>query len=330
MHVDRRRVLAGFAAALCSASETRAQAPVADKPEQPPKFDDRVVADPATKRRIGVRLRLPATEAPAPLIVYSPGLGSGLSNGAAWCEAWRQAGFVVATMNHPVTGDAVFSPGSLRAHMAQALSGGQYSARIADAKFVIRQCLGALGIEKRIDPQRIGVSGHSYGAIIATLMAEEMAREKTPVVKAVVAFSPGVISAGSAQRAAVIRMPYFCVTGDQDNFVTFSRGGESQRVGVPLPNRLAVYRALPPGAKQLLMLARADHMTFSGEPLDPKRFSRDVPAGPRENAAAWGRLTHATTLFWQRYLMPGPETPRADYLAAVRKGLDARDKFEAG
>lgn len=335
MRVDRRQVLAGISAALFGGgSELRAQTPSPDKQDPPPKFDDRILVDPVTKRRIGLRLRLPASEAPAPLIVYSPGLGSGLNNGAAWCEAWRQAGFVVATMNHPVTGDAVFDTkrGSLRTNMAQALSGGQYPARIADTKFVIRQCLGALDIAQRIDAGRIGVAGHSYGAIVATLLAEEMARDKAPLVKAVVAFSPGVINPTSAQRAVVIRMPFFCVTGDQDNFVTFNKGGESQRVGVPLANRLAVYRALPPGAKQLLVLARADHMTFAGEPLDPQQFSRDVPAGPRENASAWGRLSHATTLFWQRYLMvaSGPEMPRADYLATVRKGLDPRDRFEAG
>ena len=333
---DRRQILTGFSSALSAGlAAAHGSAPVfaqAAPPETLPAFDDRVVTDPATRRRIGVRLRFPASEAPAPLIVYSPGLGSGLSNGASWCEAWRQAGFVVATMNHPVTGDAVFagSRGSLSSNMAQALAGGQYPARIADAKFVIAQCLGPLGIAARFDRTRIGIAGHSYGAIIATLMAEEMAREKTPLVKAVVAFSPGVINPGSAQRAAVIRSPYFCVTGDHDNFVTFSKGGESRRVGVPLANRLAVYRALPPGAKQLLVLARADHMTFAGEPLNPAQFSRDVPAGPRENAAAWGRLNHATTLFWQRYLMAGPQTPRADYVAAVRQGLTAQDKFEAG
>lgn len=330
MRFDRRQILAGLSATLCG-TPGLAQGPSADT-RNAPAFDDRVVIDPATQRRIGVRLRLPASETPAPLIVYSPGLGSGLSNGAAWCEAWRQAGFVVATMNHPVTGDAVFDTArsSLGANMARALSGGQYPARITDAKFVIRQCLGGLGIETRIDPARVGMAGHSYGAIVATLMAEEMAREKVPLVKAVAAFSPGVINPGSAQRAAVIRMPYFCVTGDHDNFVTFSKGGESRRVGVPLANRLAVYRALPPGAKQLLVLARADHMTFAGEALSPAQFSRDVPAGPRENAAAWGRLNHATTLFWQRYLMAGAETPRADYIAQVRKVLDPRDTFEAG
>lgn len=328
LRLDRRQILMGLATALGGAPAL-GQAPM---PETAPKFDDRVVIDPATRRRIGVRLRLPASETPAPLIVYSPGLGSGLSNGASWCEAWRQAGFVVATMNHPVTGDAVFdgARGSLTSNMAQALSGGQYPARIADAKFVIAQCLGPLGIAARIDRTRIGVAGHSYGAIVATLMAEEMAREKAPLVKAIVAFSPGVISPGSAQRAAVIRMPYFCVTGDHDNFVTFFKGGESRRVGVPLANRLAVYRALPLGAKQLLVLSRADHMTFAGEPLNPAQFSRDVPAGARENAAAWGRLNHATTLFWHRYLMAGPETPRADYIAAVRQGLNGQDKFEAG
>lgn len=328
--MDRRQLVLGLAAGACNGATTLAWAQEPDAQGH----DDRVVVDPATQRRIRVRLRLPASDAPAPLILYSPGLGGGLSNGAAWCEAWRRAGFVVATMGHPVSGDAVFDTArrGLRANMALALAGQQYPARIGDTKFIIRQGLATLGIEKRVDAGRIGIAGHSYGAIITQLLTEEASLQKTNLVQAAVALSPGVANLASAQRAAVIRMPFFCVTGDQDNYVTFSKGGESQRVGAPLANRLAVYRALPPGAKQLLYLASADHMTFAGEPLDRRQFSRDVPASPQDDARAWARVSAATTAFWQRYLMArtGPETPRADYLAAVKKHLDPRDKLEAG
>lgn len=300
-------------------------------------WQDTAVTDPKTGRRIGLRIRLPDGQEPAPLLLYSPGLGSGVSNGAAWCEAWRQAGFVVVTMSHPVTNDEIWNTvrRSFAENLAAALSGGQYPARVIDTRFVIGRCLSALGIEHRIDGTRIGVAGHSYGAITVQALAVEgraAPAEATGVVRAAIALSPGVLSVDQAGRMAAARMSFFCVTGDRDSFVTFSKDGHARRLGVPLANRLAVYGGLPRGAKQLLVVAGADHMTFAGEPVDGRRFSRDVAAGPAQSEAAWARVSAATTAFWQRVLAPtGASLPSRDaYAAAVKAQLGPRDRFEIG
>jgi predicted esterase len=300
-------------------------------------WQDTAVTDPKSRRRIGLRIRLPDTPEAAPLLLYSPGLGSGVSNGAAWCEAWRQAGFVVVTMSHPVTNDEIWNTGrrSFADNLAAALSGGQYPARVVDTRFVIAQCLSALGIEQRIDGTRIGVAGHSYGAITVQALAVESRAapaDARGVIRAAIALSPGVLSVDQAGRMAAVRMPFFCVTGDHDNFVTFSKEGHARRLGVPLANRLAVYGGLPRGAKQLLVQAGADHMTFAGEPIDGRRFSRDVPGGRAESEAAWARVSATTTAFWQRVLAPnGAALPsREAYLATVKAQLGPRDRFEIG
>ncbi len=319
MHLTRRVFTAGlalFAAGGSARAETRR---------------DTVVADPATGRRIALRIRLPETQGRAPLILYSPGLGSGISNGAAWCEAWRNAGCVVVTMSHPVTNDEIWRTGraSFAENLAAALAGGQYPARVRDTTFVIGQCLSSLGIEGRIDADRIGVAGHSYGAITVQALAVEAARGKPgATIKAAIAFSPGVITAANAASMAAARMPFFVVTGDHDNYVTFSKDGVSRRLGVPLANRLAVYAALPKGKKQLLVLGNADHMTFAGEPIDGRRFSRDVSAAGSE--ATWARAAAITGAFWRQYLMQGEPRPREAYLAEVRAMLARGDRFEAG
>src|SRR4051812_6528516 len=95
---------------------------------------DTAAVDPRTGRRIRLRIRLPDGAARAPLLLYSPGLGSGISNGAAWCEAWARAGFVVVTMAHPVTDDSLWdtSRGSFGDNLNRALAGGQYAARVGD------------------------------------------------------------------------------------------------------------------------------------------------------------------------------------------------------
>ena len=148
-------------------------------------------------------------------------------------------------------------------------------------------------------------------------------------VEAVIALSPGVISAANAGAMSAARMPFLCVTGDQDNYVTFSKGGHARRLGVPLANRLAVYNALPRGQRELLVLARADHMTFAGEPIDARLFSRDVPSKP-ENESAWARVSAATTAFWQFHLGSATRPSREAYAANVRAKLGAKDRFEVG
>jgi predicted dienelactone hydrolase len=200
---------------------------------------------------------------------------------------------------------------------------------------VIRQCLTSLGLASRIDAMRIGVAGHSYGAITVQALAVEtgkIASAREGAVKAVIALSPGVLSVDQAGRMAGARMPFFCITGNRDNFVTFSKDGYSRRLGVPLANRLAVYSGLPRGAKQLLVLAGADHMTFAGEPIDGRRFSRDVSATARESEAAWARISAASTAFWRRSLAPpaAEQTTRDAYVASVKAMLTAQDRFEIG
>jgi dienelactone hydrolase len=317
-------------------SHTRGQAP------QPPHaghggppWEDRELVDPSTRRRIRLRLRLPAAgqSGPAgarrPLIVYSPGLGSGLSNGAAWCEAWRQAGFVVATLAHPGTDDGLWdtSRQSLRANLAAALAPAQYAHRVSDCRYAIGQCLTAMGPAGTIDPARIGIAGHSMGAITVQSLAGQPSRMQDGfTIAAAIAFSP----TGRSAAVGGVRLPFFCVTGDRDGTVTFKRGAQSMQLGMSLPHRLAIYRRLPAGAKQLLVLAGADHMTFAGEPVSAARFSRDVDASEAASARAWRRVSLATTLFWRYYLSGPPRPERSAYLAQVRSGLDPADRLEAG
>lgn len=295
-------------------------------------FVDREIVDPQTRRKILVRLRLPATSVPSPLIIYSPGLGSGLSNGSAWCEQWQRAGFAVATLAHPGTDDGLWdtSKRSLRANLADALAQPQYGLRVKDCRFAISHCLSDTDVGAKLDPRRIGVAGHSFGALTVQSLASEAAHDRgqAPIVAAV-ALSPGARSETAAQALKGVRLPFFCVTGDQDNYVTFGREPDAMRLGMLLQHRLAVYKHLPPGAKQLLILGRADHMTFAGEPISASRFSRDVLASDSEHVAAWAKVSSATTAFWRFYLGQTGLVDRKAYLEEIRTVLDPADRFDA-
>jgi dienelactone hydrolase len=343
MSLDRRQLLLGMPAALvglggCRAASAEDLQPAHSGRGGQPPWEDKALLDPGTRRRIRLRLRLPAAREGersgqrCPLIVYSPGLGSGLSNGAAWCEAWRQAGFVVATLAHPGTDERLWdtSRHSLRANLAEALAPAQYVHRVSDCRYAIRQCLTAMGLEGIVDPVRIGIAGHSFGALTVQALAGAAARGKDGfTIAAAIALSPGARTAATAGALGRIGMPFFCVTGDRDGTVTFGRGADARRLGMPLPFRLAVYRNLPAGAKQLLIAAGADHMTFAGERVSPARFSRDVPVSDAADRAVWTRISLATTAFWRYYLGPSPRPDRSAYLQQVRSRLDPADRLEA-
>jgi predicted dienelactone hydrolase len=119
--------------------------------------------DAARRRPLRLRLRFPASEPPWPLIVYSPGLGSGLSNDAAWCNAWCEAGLLVATVSHPQTNDQIWDArrGSVRARLNTALNGAQLGERVNDCRFVVDQWTQRADLQRLVRARHIGIAGDS-------------------------------------------------------------------------------------------------------------------------------------------------------------------------
>ncbi len=298
-----------------------------------------VLTDPKTKRRLKLRARLPEGADKAGLILYSPGLGSGVSNGAAWCEAWRRAGFIVVTLAHPVTDDSIWTVGSgktFKTNINEAIAGPQYGLRVADCRFAIDYCLEKAVFASRIDAARIGLAGHSFGALTAQSIAGQAGAgqsSRDTRVRAVIALSPTAISAERAQSLKGIDIPFFCLTGTHDQYVTFKKGAEAVRLGVSLAQRELVFDYLPEGQKIQLKLELADHMSFAGEPVDAQSFSRDVSVTDTANAKIWDCVSTTTTLFWRFYLdgpkQSGIET-RDELEQQMRKLISASDQLKFG
>ncbi len=295
---------------------------------------DHLLFNPATKRQIGVRIRVPTNKGKTGLIIYSPGLGSGLSNGAPWCDAWWHEGFVVVTLSHPVTHEAIWdiSKQSLTSNLRDALAFPQYGLRVTDCKFVIDLCLSDPDLKEFIDSERVGVAGHSYGALTVQSIAGQSkgTNQADPRIKAAIAFSPTAMSAAAANSIKTVKIPFFCITGDHDNHVTFKNEVDSMRLGVELSKRKYVYKGLPPGKREQLILANADHMSFAGENLHgaPVRFSRDINATPEQEQHTWEKISRITSLFWQTHLRKN--TTEADlkiYQDAVRQRLGKEDEY---
>ena len=289
----------------------------------------------ATKRELFVRIRIPTSAKKAGLIIYSPGLGSGLNNGAPWCDAWQKFGFVVVTISHPVTNEDIWdtSQKSFKINLQNALAPDQYGLRVSDCKYVITQCLSDDYLKSILDPEKIGIAGHSYGALtVQSICGQNGGVLVDPRIKAAIALSPTARSKEAAQAAfKSVTMPFLCITGDHDGHVTFKYKSDSMRLGIDQVHRLHVYEGLPRGQKQQLILANADHMSFAGELIDADRFSRDIEVQEGSERKIWNEISQVSTEFWVEFLdQKNKPKDLKKYEQKIRSYLRVGDELKLG
>lgn len=230
--------------------------------------------DAARQRGLPVRIRLPDGSGRAPTILFSHGLGGSVSGGREWGEHWASQGFAVIHVQHPGSDESLWRDKPSGERLASLRSGAgveQFLARTADIRFVVaelarRQSAGD-PVATRVDLARLGMSGHSFGAIttlylggqrpppgIADFLAPNLAES---AFKAFLAFSPQVIGADPAHQFSRFTRPVLLVTGTQDGSAAF---------GVTPEQRLIPFEAMPAtGNKYLLVVDDANHMFFNGE-----------------------------------------------------------------
>lgn len=285
-----------------------------------------VWSDPARAgRQVPVRIRMPAGTARVPLVLFSHGLGS-LDSGTDWAEAWAESGIAVVSLQHPGSDRGIFAGGGrIRDALFGALSPQQLVARAADVRFAIdeigrRRREGACDLA-RIDLKRIGMSGHSFGAITTQAIAGQrypLAAANgyaDPRVTAAIAFSPSpAFSARDADAFGTIRMPFFSITGTAD-VVPITPG-------ITAEDRQRPYRAMPAGGKYLLVLDGANHMEFNGQDT--------LRNGMRPDPHVRAVTIAATTAFWRATLLG--DRAAAAWLAdgkGLKAMLQGADRLEA-
>jgi predicted dienelactone hydrolase len=163
--------------------------------------------------------------------------------------------------------------------------------RFRDIQFTVDQieAMNAEGpFSGRFDLERMGISGHSYGAI-TTLVAAGQSRGAfghrlaEARFKAALAFSPSPPRNGSpAEAFADMLMPIFHVTGTADG----DPYGELKPIDRQIP-----FRAIGDVDQYLLVLEDAVHMTFSGRDAGYTKL-------PRHHDL----VRMASLAFWDAYL----------------------------
>lgn len=319
-----KRALVASAALVITAGSARAQLQPFEIPgSYAAAVQDVRWLDARRNRELPLRLRLPGVPGERPAILFSHGLGGSLEGGRYWGEHWATYGFVVIHLQHPGSDEAMWEqaqrPG---AALRGAADAAQLAARVADVKFVLdeleRRKAAGDPVAQRIDLQRIGLSGHSFGAVTTQAIAGQDFGGAYPAAdprpRAFIAFSPSARSRSAAAQFAAIERPFFSITGTAD-------GRVGPGLGVPAARRLIPYEGMPSGDKFLLNLDGADHMIFNGGP-------RRRTAGDPERDALHVRLIRATTTaFWLAYLADDGDARRA--LAAAAAHVRQAGEFRA-
>ena len=260
---------------------------------------DQTWVDPVRQREVPVRIHLPQGAGPHPVILFSHGLGGSRAAGARWGEVWAANGFITVHLQHLVSDEALWKdkrPLAGLMALRQAASVENALARGQDVKFVLDELARRKGAGDPLlagaDLAHVGLTGHSFGAQTAMMMAGEGpagARLADARIAAVVAMSPAARGpeAGHAERFGGISIPVLCLTGTEDRVPLLN--------DVEPANRRLPWRYMPGPDKFMLVLSGADHMVFNGDP-DGRKWSE-------VNRTVHAPLIERVTLvFWNAYL----------------------------
>ncbi|MFM9862581.1 MAG: alpha/beta hydrolase family protein [Micropepsaceae bacterium] len=242
--------------------------------------------------------------APAPVVIFSHGLGGNRDGAVYLLNHLAENGYVAVAVQHPGSDTkAVFPGGTVnQAGLRDAISPGAAADRFRDIPFAIDELTtmnaNDARLKGRMDMSKVGLSGHSYGAITTLALAGQgfgpgggfsFADDR---LKAAIAYSPSKPRQGDpAQVFSGIRMPTFHMTGTRDE--------NPLDPSEPAANRIVPYRSIANGDKYLIVFEGGDHMIFSG---------RSFQGGPRPQDPrfhAW--IQKASLAFWDTYLRGNAE-----------------------
>jgi predicted dienelactone hydrolase len=290
-----------------------------------PAQQDLTVKDEKRSREIPIRIYLPKEKTPAPVVLFSHGLGGSREGSAYLGNHWAARGYVAVFLQHPGSDDSVWKDKPLAQRMGAMRTAADlenFMLRVDDVRAVLDQLdqwnkSSASPLSGRLDMKRIGMSGHSFGAVTTQAVSGQRfvrgAGLTDSRIKAAVIMSPSGPRRGGnpAQAFGSVKIPWMLLTGTKDTAPI----GEAD-----VASRLSVFPALPIGSKYELVLYNAEHSAFTDRALPG-----DVqPRNPNHH-----RLILAlTTAFWDAYLRDNQDAMTWLDGDGPRKGLDKEDRWQ--
>jgi predicted dienelactone hydrolase len=259
-------------------------------------------------------------------VLFSHGLGGSRKGGGFLGNHWAARGYVAVFLQHPGSDESVWRdvPAQRRlAAMRDAASLENLRVRVHDVSAVLDALAtwnGSPGhpLAGRLDLDRIGMSGHSFGAQTTQAVSGQSfpvvgRRSTDPRIKAAVIMSPGTPRGrrDPGDAFAEVTIPWLLLTGTKDTSLIGSQTVES---------RLAVYPALPAGSAYELVLHDAEHSAFSDRALPGDR----EPRNPNHHRA----ILALTTAFWDAFLRENDDARAWLDGDGPRQVLEADDRWQ--
>ncbi|MBN2108857.1 MAG: dienelactone hydrolase, partial [Deltaproteobacteria bacterium] len=277
-------------------------------------------------REIPLHIYLPAQKTPAPVVLFSHGLGGSPADYSYLGPHWAGRGYVAVFLQHHGSDSGVWEnkPKLLRLwSLRRAANLKNFLLRAKDVPVVLNQLetwntTAGHELAGRLDCTRIGMSGHSFGAITTQAVSGQGFKNGATSftdgrIKAALPMSPSSPRSTKDPQLAFggVQIPWLLMTGTND----------VARIGtIDIESRLAVFPALPPGGKYELVLYGAEHSAFT---------DRELPGDSLERNPNHHRVILAlSTAFWDAWLR-GDASARA-WLdgAGPSTVLEATDRWQ--
>src|SRR6266542_1909145 len=186
--------------------------PLVVDPSFHPKMRDLSAHDATRSRDIPVRIYFPPNDKPAPVVLFSHGLGGSRKGSKFLGERWAARGYLAVFVQHPGSDKLVWKnapPAERMDAVRKAASLENFFLRVGDIRAVLDQLQAwnkSGPLANRMDLTRIGMSGHSFGAVTTQAVSGEMflmsGTELTdPRIRAAVIMSPSTPKSETAERA---------------------------------------------------------------------------------------------------------------------------------
>lgn len=275
-----------------------------------------VLHDAKRNKDLPLTLHVPDAPGPHPLIVFSHGAGGSGANYNGITTRWASRGYLVIAPTH-ADSTSLLPPNERRGVRAGELvrdvltDPDGWANRARDVTFIL-DSLDELErlvprLAGKIDRDRIGVAGHSYGAHTAQVIAGAKIRTKPsgelqgfadPRVKAALLMSAqGEGQMGLAEGSwDALRIPLMVMTGSED------RGAKGQD---PMW-RKAPFMHSAAGDKYWVFIEGATHSSFVGRLADITtggglRRAED-PRPQRDHKGIFHAVQQLTTAFWDAHV----------------------------
>jgi len=253
-------------------------------------------------RVVPYKAYLPKGAGPFPVVVHSHGLGGNREASTYILQAVAEAGFLVVCLQHAGSDSGLLMgrgrPGDTAGVVAAGRAGmnpAVAQARYGDLPFALDQIARDAALGPKADLSRVGMSGHSYGALSTlvavgqrVLGATPQTRFAEPRIKAAIAYSPNKPRGDDLSAAfAAVKTPMLHFTGTAD-------ATPFDLEKTPF-ERTAPFQAIKGPDQYLIVLTDADHALFGGrrvttgqlKPIDPPQME----------------IVKAETIrFWRAYL----------------------------